>query len=165
MFPKSLLWKDNPSDTQDLQRNPETRSDWIEYSAFDAEATWHVRKELESLLNEMFWTEEEVNGTKIDRTMWNFYQRYYRDFGQLLVNMENRGIRVDMMRIDSYQIDVDTHLPEVEKEAQAALEKARSFFLAWVSKVGGPDLARLNVNSTAQIQQLLFAPSTQAIVF
>ncbi|KNB44986.1 mitochondrial DNA polymerase [Blastocystis sp. subtype 4] len=102
----------------DLQRNPETRNEWIEYSAFDAEATWHVRKELESLLKEMYWTEEEVNGTTIDRTMWDFYQRYYRDFGQLLVNMENRGIRV-----------------------------------------GGPDLARMNVNSTAQIQQLLFAPT------
>ena len=49
----------------------------------------------------MYWTEEEVNGTTIDRTMWDFYQRYYRDFGQLLVNMENRGIRVDVTMIHS----------------------------------------------------------------
>lgn len=43
----------------------------------------------------MYWIEEEdADGTRRDRSMWDFYQLYYRDFGQLLVNMENRGIRV-----------------------------------------------------------------------
>ena len=42
----------------------------------------------------MYWIEEEVDGQKRDLSMWDFYQLYYRDFGQLLVNMENRGIFV-----------------------------------------------------------------------
>ena len=79
---------------QDLQRGLSTRSAWIEYSAFDAEATWHVRKELESLLREMFWTSEPLPSGPTELSMWDFYRRYYRDFGQLLVNMEQRGIHV-----------------------------------------------------------------------
>lgn len=131
--PEVIVIERSLSDVQDLQRNPETRNEWIEYSAFDAEATWHVRKELESLLKEMYWTEEEVNGTTIDRTMWDFYQRYYRDFGQLLVNMENRGIRVDVTLIHSRQIDVDNHLPEVEKEAASSSGES-AFSLPLVGK-------------------------------
>ena len=84
---------------QDLQRGSATRSAWIDYSAFDAEATWHVRKELESLLREMFWTSESLNGTLSELSMWDFYRRYYRDFGQLLVNMERRGIHVRLAAI------------------------------------------------------------------
>lgn len=72
----------------------DTRPTWIEYSAFDAEATWHVRKELELLLLQMYWSEERVNGQLEERNMWDFYTRYYRDFGLLLVNMEDRGIHV-----------------------------------------------------------------------
>lgn len=86
------------SDPQELQRGAETRSAWIEYSAFDAEATWHVRKELESLLREMFWTSESVQGALHELSMWDFYRRYYRDFGQLLVNMERRGIHVTVAK-------------------------------------------------------------------
>ena len=69
---------------------------------FDAEATWHVRKELEYLLREMYWIEEKVDGQRRDRSMWDFYQLYYRDFGQLLVNMENRGIFVCIVTNDSF---------------------------------------------------------------
>ena len=79
---------------QDLQRNPATRNEWIEYSAFDAEATWHVRKELEALLRQMYWTDKVVDGKPVECSMWDFYERYYRDFGQLLVDMEKRGIHV-----------------------------------------------------------------------
>lgn len=84
------------SHSQDLQRGSDTRSAWIDYSAFDAEATWHVRKELESLLREMFWTSEPRDDALSELSMWDFYRRYYRDFGQLLVNMEQRGIHVTL---------------------------------------------------------------------
>ena len=87
------------SHSQDLQRGADTRSAWIDYSAFDAEATWHVRKELESLLREMFWTSEARDDALSELSMWDFYRRYYRDFGQLLVNMEQRGIHVTLAAI------------------------------------------------------------------
>ena len=42
----------------------------------------------------MYWSDEKVNGEFVERSMWDFYNRYYCDFGQLLVNMEDRGIHV-----------------------------------------------------------------------
>ena len=36
--------------------------------------------------------------------------------------------------------------------------------MAWLAKLGGADLQRMNVNSTAQIQQLLFGPSKFFVV-
>ena len=144
---------------QELQRNLDTRDKWIEYSAFDAEATWHVRKELEALLKEMYWSDEKVNGEFVERSMWDFYNRYYCDFGQLLVNMEDRGIHVFFYYSFQKQIDVNGHLPEVEKEARKELEVAKSQFLSWAVKEGGEELQYMNINSSAQRQQLLFAPS------
>ena len=51
------------------------------------------------------------------------------------------------------------HLPEVEKEARKELEVGKSQFLSWAVKEGGEELQYMNINSSAQIQQLLFAPS------
>ena len=51
------------------------------------------------------------------------------------------------------------HLPEVEKEARKELGVAKSQFLSWAVKEGGEELQYMNINSSAQIQQLLFAPS------
>lgn len=51
------------------------------------------------------------------------------------------------------------HLPEVQKEAEEALAQSRAKFMAWAVQEGGPDLQFMNINSTVQIQQLLFAPS------
>ena len=48
----------------------------------------------------MYWSEEKVNGQLEERNMWDFYVRYYRDFGLLLVNMEDRGIHVQFYSID-----------------------------------------------------------------
>ena len=48
----------------------------------------------------------------------------------------------------------------MEKEARKALQTSRDVVMTWLEKLGGPDLRRMNVNSTAQIQQLLFGPST-----
>ena len=51
------------------------------------------------------------------------------------------------------------HLPEVQKEAEEALAQNREKFKAWAVQEGGSDLHFMNINSTAQVQQLLFAPS------
>lgn len=53
---------------------------------------------------------------------------------------------------------MNEHLPEVEKEAKRELQEAKDAFLSWVVKEGGEDMKFMNIGSTAQIQQLLFAP-------
>ena len=57
-----------------------------------------MRKEIESLLRQMYWTDNVVDGKPVECSMWDFYTRYYRDFGQLLVDMEKRGIHVGVGR-------------------------------------------------------------------
>lgn len=46
----------------------------------------------------MYWTDKVVDGKPVECSMWDFYTRYYRDFGQLLVDMEKRGIHVGVGR-------------------------------------------------------------------
>lgn len=41
------------------------------------------------------------------------------------------------------------------------MEEAKKTFLTWAVKEGGEELQYMNINSTAQIQQLLFAPSIE----
>ena len=39
----------------DLQRDAATRAEWIDYSTYDAEATWLLREQLERNLRQMPW--------------------------------------------------------------------------------------------------------------
>ena len=57
------------ADVLTLQRSMEHRQDWIEYSAFDAEGTWHVYQELKRRLAEMPWHNQDTN-------MFDFYNQY-----------------------------------------------------------------------------------------
>lgn len=50
---------------ESLQRDPSCIRDWIQYSVFDAETTWHLRNKLEEELRKMEWR----NG----KTLWDFY--------------------------------------------------------------------------------------------
>ena len=52
----------------------------------------------------------------------------------------------------------------MEKEARKELQTSREVVMAWLAKLGGADLQRMNVNSTAQIPQLLFGPSKFFVV-
>lgn len=122
----------------ELQRSKEHIHDWIEYSTFDAEATWHIRRELERLLKDMHWTEKS--------NMWDFYYREWLDFGEVLTEIENNGIK----------IDVD-HLKTAEQMALVDYENNRKDFIEWASKHCS-DAVHMNIESDAQKQQLLFAP-------
>lgn len=76
-----------------LQNNIDTRDSWIEYSARDAVATWHVRDKLITELKKMPWT---VDGMRKDGSyMSDYYQQYLCPFGELLTEMERNGIKVD----------------------------------------------------------------------
>ncbi len=80
-------------------------------------------------------------------SQWEFYCQYWRPFGVLLTDVEREGITVDV-----------AHLRAMELKARegAAMHEAR--FLAWV-KAFCPEAHLINPKSTAQKQQLFFAPS------
>ena len=75
----------------ELQTNPDTREKWIEYSARDAFATYGIYKALQRKLRGIDWV---VDGQKLG-SMFEFYKAYWRDFGELLTDMERNGIKVD----------------------------------------------------------------------
>lgn len=75
----------------DLQVNPHTREKWIEYSARDAFATYGVYQKLKDELIKIDW----VVGNTRRGNMLEFYNKYWREFGELLTDMERIGIKVD----------------------------------------------------------------------
>jgi len=133
-------------DVIELQRNPETRSKWIEYSAKDAMATWHVHDSLRNLLSQRDWVvDNQKRGS-----MFDFYQQFLAPFGELLTEMEKNGIRVDK----------DGLLKRAEESARAEKVLMEQRFRSWLQTqcvVEDPnDLDLINIGSTTQMQQLFF---------
>lgn len=128
-------------DIRDLQVG-QHRERWIEYSAKDAVATWHVYDQLRIRLEKMKWLVNE----KTLGSMMDFYNKYLRDFGELLTDMERIGIKVD----------TEGHLREAQSKAVQEKDEMEKLFRNWLSK-HRPELAyRLNIGSSAQMMQLLF---------
>ena len=132
---------------QEIQTDPESRCGWIDYSAYDAEATWELWNALERRLKKLscsidkFVVESLGNG---EFTMWDFYKRYWRPFGELLTSMERNGV---LVRTE--------HLEEVEKVALKDKEKLTVVFRRWAANYC-QDANLLNVGSGSQIRQLLY---------
>jgi len=130
-------------DVYTLQRNAEHRLEWIKYSSLDAITTWFVHSRLSFFLSEMAW-KLPSSPTRIG-SMLDFYHRYMVDFGELLTDMERRGILVD----------TQVHLKEAERKAREEKSRMEDIFITWASKYN-PDAKFINVGSTSQIQQLFF---------
>jgi DNA polymerase I len=126
-----------------LQRSAETVHDWIDYSVYDAVSTWLLKQRLDELLAAMPWSGVEL-------TMLDYYNRYWRPFGELLTDMEREGIYVDRQAL-------------VDMQALALSDRhaAENKFLAWASRFS-PDAVYMNVGSDAQKRQLFFAPYVNA---
>lgn len=127
-----------------LQRDPKWIAEWIDYSTLDAESTWLLREELEKRLDQMKWDET--------RTMKDFYHLYWRPFGEILTDMERRGIRVDVEYLESI-------IPIAQKEKEEYEKK----FIDWAVKYVSPECRFMNPGSDAQKQQILFAPCRNAL--
>ncbi|TVU43034.1 hypothetical protein EJB05_09465 [Eragrostis curvula] len=121
-----------------LQR--EDRKMWICYSSLDSIATLRLYESLRSKLEAKEWV---FDGCPRG-TMYEFYEEYWRPFGDLLVKMETEGMLVDR-----------AFLSEIEKTAVAERELAADKFRKWAAKYC-PDAKYMNVNSDTQIRQLLF---------
>ena len=52
----------------ELQNNPLTRTEWIEYSVYDAQGTWLLHEDLRRRLEGMEWQD--------GHNMYTFYTRY-----------------------------------------------------------------------------------------
>lgn len=129
---------------EELQRDE--RIPWICYSALDARSTLKLYESLKSHLSKMLWKVDgvQMRGPVSEKTMYDFYEEYWRPFGELLVQMESEGMLVDR-----------AYLAEIEEVAKAEQEIAVNRFRKWASRYC-PDAKNMNVGSDAQLRQLLF---------
>ena len=70
---------------------------------------------------------------------------HMREFGEVLTDMERRGVRVDT-----------NYLGEVEKKARADRAEHVAAFRKWAEKQIGPDGLALNTASSVQLTTFLF---------
>ncbi|XP_027369033.1 DNA polymerase I A, chloroplastic/mitochondrial-like isoform X2 [Abrus precatorius] len=125
---------------EELQRDE--RIPWICYSALDARSTLKLYESLKSHLSDMPW---KFDGVPVSgKNMYDFYNEYWRPFGELLVMMESEGMLVDR-----------AYLQDIEKVAMAEQEVAANRFRKWASRYC-PDAKYMNVGSDLQLRQLLF---------
>lgn len=121
----------------DLQNNPETRAQWIDYSVYDSQGTWLLHDALSRKLRGMDWQD----GT----SLFDFYMGYWRPFGELLTDMEREGIKVD----------ATTLLPAAQKQAEEDLTRLVLNFRKWAASYY-PAAWFMNPSSGTQIGTLLF---------
>ena len=86
-------------------------------------------------------------------TMWDFYVNYWRPFGELLTDMEQRGMLVDTR-----------HLAAMEAVAQKYQGEMEDTFRAWAAE-RVPNAAYMNIGSGPQIRQLLFAGDSTGAIY
>lgn len=135
---------------EELQSSPDTRWDWVNYSAYDAKATWDLHEALVLKLMNIYTTPDPdvyraYQDSKIEiETLWDIYCHVWRPFGNLLTDLEAVGVAVDV-----------NHLAEAEKLAIREEAESKAIFREWAaSKV--PDARYMNVGSSSQVVQLLF---------
>eukprot|EP00889_Picochlorum_renovo_P004618 jgi/Picre1/31648/NNA_006999.t1 len=104
---------------EELQSSEETRWDWINYSAYDAKATWELHEALVLKLMGIYTAPDayinrayQQSGIEI-KSLWDIYCHVWRPFGDLLTDLEAYGVAVDV-----------DHLSQAEK--QATEEEANS---------------------------------------
>jgi 3'-5' exonuclease len=109
-----------------LQRDPTHRAKWIEYSCYDAQGTWLLREELQKRLQSKSWFFDEEAETEWN--LYDYYVEHLRPFGEVLTDMERRGIRVDARN----------YLASVEVQARKDREEHSYKFRQWAASKIGP---------------------------
>jgi 3'-5' exonuclease len=122
-----------------LQRDPNYRYEWIKYSAMDAKSTWLLREELTKRLKSTSWIEPDTN-------MYDYYELHMRPFGEVLTDMERRGIRVD----------AKDYLATVEIQARQDRAHHVEVFRQWAAKQIGANGLAMNTASSTQLGTFLF---------
>jgi len=91
---------------EELQRDPSTRSQWIEYSTFDAESTWLLRSALEERLRGIYWSQGQ--------SLWDLYNTYLVPFAECLTDLERAGIYVNKEMLQAAEVQATRHRAEAE---------------------------------------------------
>ena len=120
-----------------MQRDHRFRKSWILYSAYDAEGTWLLQQELANRLQKKDW--------KNGYNLFDYYWTFLRHFGEVLTDMERRGIRVDT-----------DYLADVEVQARKDRERHLQAFREWAATLIGPDGLAINPASSVQLCTFLF---------
>lgn len=123
---------------EELQKTE--RELWICYSALDSISTLMLYESLKNKLSKRIWTSDGVR----KGSMYEFYEKYWRPFGEVLVQMETEGVLVDR-----------AYLAEIEKVAKAEQLVAVNRFRNWAAKYCA-DAKYMNVGSDTQLRQLFF---------
>lgn len=124
-----------------MQRDPRHREKWIEYSCKDAKGTWLIREKLEAKLKKMMWFE--------DKNLFDYYFLHMRPFGEVLTDMERRGVRVNAR----------DYLAGVERQARLDRTRHSLAFRTWAQTQIGADGLAMNPASSTQLQTFLFGGS------
>lgn len=99
-----------------LQRLPETRQQFVEYSVLDSVATWELHSCLSKKLSNVSWSQE--------KSMMDFYEMYFIPFAEILTDMERRGIYVAR----------DDFLPQMEAAANRDRDRYERLFRRWLAQ-------------------------------
>ena len=126
-----------------MQRDPQFRENWIKYSAFDAKSTYNLYQHLREKLTKTPWMKEF--------NMMDYYNMHMRPFGELLTDLERRG----MLVAKDYLADVET---QARKDREGHVETFRQ----WAYKQIGPDGLAMNTASSVQLSTFLFGGSANA---
>ena len=130
-----------------MQRDPRFRENFIRYSAFDAKSTYNLYEYLRSRLVNTEWL---TYGGK-DHNLMEYYNMHMRPFGELLTDLERRG----MLVAKSYLADIEV---QARKDREAHVETFRQ----WAYKQIGPDGLAMNTASSIQLSTFLFGGANNA---
>ena len=123
-----------------LQRELKSRENFIRYSAFDAKSTYNLYMYLKDRLLNMSWVQ--------DMNLMDYYHMHMRPFGELLTDLERRGMLV-----------AKDYLADVEQQAREDRERHVQAFRQWAFKYLGADALAINLASSKQLTTFLFGGS------
>ncbi|XP_026378782.1 DNA polymerase I B, mitochondrial-like [Papaver somniferum] len=145
IFGKGKLKKDGSegkvivtSPVEKLQRKE--RMLWICYSSLGSISTLKLFESLKKKLQAMEW----ILDGRAKGNMYNFYEEFWRPYGELLVKMETEGMLVNREA-----------LADMEKLAIVHQQVAIDKFRQWASKMC-PGVLHMNVGSDSQLRHLFF---------
>nr|BBU67629.1 putative mitochondrial DNA polymerase [Rapaza viridis] len=141
----------------ELQRDPKTRCEWIDYSCDDAKVTWKLFQKLKESVIALTW---EPLHSKIEgkgKNMWDLYCENWQPFGEILTCIEETGVFMNT-----------EFLKEMSIVASEDLKQHEEAFRQWVYDLycwkHGEEFAQtsriknMNIHSQTQLRQLIFAP-------
>ncbi|CAK0812462.1 unnamed protein product [Prorocentrum cordatum] len=137
-----------------LQSGAETRGHWIDFAAWAAVCVFHLYRDLRARLEATPC--RPLSGAPPGAgTLWEFYDRYWRPFGQVLAAMERRGVGADAAHLRALENDVLRERAVLEAAVRGWAADATSERFG-PDAVEGANLHALNTGSDAQIRHLLF---------